>query len=268
MGRIIQNLDVQHRGQAAQALRADAECVDAPVDVQTQFLQRRLRTARNEIAHIDGIHQRFLGEQHGLLGAAADPDAQHSRRAPARAHLGHHFQNPIGHGIGRIQHGEQGFVFGTAALRGDGDLELIARSEFRVDDGGCVVLGVAALECGIRDDGGPQLVVRIQIGAAHPFVDHRLKIEPGVPGHAHAHLDEHHHDAGVLADRPVALCAHARVGENLRDGIARRGTLFDLVRAAHGADEIRRVVIGNVLQGVRNAGNEIGFANDRHSFSR
>ena len=108
------------------------------------------------------------------------------------------------------------------------------------------------------------LLSGFKIGAAHAFVDHGRKIERRLPAHAHAHLDEHHHDAGVLADRPMSFGAHARVGENLRDGIARRRALLDVVGTAHGADEIGRVIVGDVLQGVRNARNHIGFANHGH----
>ncbi len=72
MGGVIQNLDIEHGGQAAETLRADAERVDAPVDLQAQLFQLGFRSARDEIADVDGLHQRFLREQHGLLGAAAD----------------------------------------------------------------------------------------------------------------------------------------------------------------------------------------------------
>ena len=44
------------------------------------------------------------------------------------------------------------------------------------------------------------------------------------------------------------------------------GTLLDLIGAAHGADEIGRVVVGNVLQGVGDARDDIIFANHGHGF--
>ena len=42
------------------------------------------------------------------------------------------------------------------------------------------------------------------------------------------------------------------------------GLCSTLVRAAHGADEIGRVVVGNVLQGVGDARNDIIFADHGH----
>ena len=41
--RVVQHLDVEHRGQAPEALRADAERVDALVDLQPQLLELRFR---------------------------------------------------------------------------------------------------------------------------------------------------------------------------------------------------------------------------------
>jgi hypothetical protein len=62
----------------------------------------------------------------------------------------------------------------------------------------------------------------------------------------------------------MALGAEPRVGEDLRDGIASRGTPLGLIGAAHRADEVGRVVIGDVLQGVGDARHEIIFANQGH----
>src|SRR5580698_9141984 len=62
----------------------------------------------------------------------------------------------------------------------------------------------------------------------------------------------------------MSFGAHARIGEYLRNGIARGGTLFPVVRTAHGLNEIGGVVVGNVLQGVGDAGNHIGLANHGH----
>ena len=49
------------------------------------------------------------------------------------------------------------------------------------------------------------------------------------------------------------------------DRIAGGGTLLDRMGTAHGLDEIRAVVVGDVLQGIGNARNHIRFANDRHA---
>jgi hypothetical protein len=98
-------------------------------------------------------------------------------------------------------------------------------------------------------------------------VDDRGRIVASVdPFHSHPDLDEYHHDARVLADGPVSFGAHAGVGENLRNRIARRGTLFERIGAPHGLDEIGRVIVGNVLQSVGNTRDDIGFADHGHVF--
>src|SRR5271157_2440869 len=118
---------------------------------------------------------------------------------------------------------------------------------------GTIVLGVLARSGGIGQHAGAQLVVLMEIRAAHTFIDHVLDTHGGVPLHVHADLEEDAHDAGVLADGAMAFRAHARVDQDLRDSVARRGRLLLLVRARHAANEIGRMIVGNVLQSVCNA---------------
>src|SRR5271166_6543269 len=72
MGRVVQDFHVEHGGQAAETLRADPERVDSLKYFQAQFFQFVLRSARDQIADVDGLHQGFLRQQHGFFGAAAD----------------------------------------------------------------------------------------------------------------------------------------------------------------------------------------------------
>ena len=65
----VADLDVEHGRQAAEALGADAERVDLLVELDAQLLELRLRPARQQLVHVDRIHQRFLREHHRLLGA-------------------------------------------------------------------------------------------------------------------------------------------------------------------------------------------------------
>jgi hypothetical protein len=65
----------------------------------------------------------------------------------------------------------------------------------------------------------------------------------------------------------MAFGAQARIGEDLGDGVARRRALLDGVGAAHRTDEIRHVIVGNVLQGVGHARNDVIFADHRHGFT-
>ena len=58
------------------------------------------------------------------------------------------------------------------------------------------------------------------VGAADAFVDHLLDAHRRIrPGDLHADLDEDHADASILADRAVAFGGHARVGQDLGDGV-------------------------------------------------
>ncbi len=111
---------------------------------------------------------------------------------------------------------------------------------------------------------GAQLVVRVQIGAAHTLVDHLFDAHGRVPLHLHADLEEDGHDAGVLADGPMAFGAHARVDQDLRDGVARGGRLFLLVGRGEALNEIDRVVVGNILQSVCNTLDKIVLLDDCH----
>jgi len=84
MGRVILDLDVEHGGEATEALGADAQRVDLFVQLQPQFLGAVGRAAGLQVGDVDRLHQRFLGQQHRLLGGAADADAQHAGRATSR----------------------------------------------------------------------------------------------------------------------------------------------------------------------------------------
>ena len=190
-------------------MRTDTEVVDAPIDLDAQLLEAVRGAAREQFRHVDGIHEGLLGEQHGLLGAAADADAEHPGRTPPRTHVGNDLDHPVGHGVGRVQHGEHRLVLGPAAFRGDRDLDGLAGHELGVDHRGRVVAGTGALAGRVRHDRGTQLVVRIEIRAPHALVDHGLEVARGIPTHAHTHFDEHDDDPGILADRPMAFGAEA-----------------------------------------------------------
>ena len=73
---VVGDLDVEHGSKAAESLRADAEGVGLVEQLDAQLFDLVPRAARLELCHVDVVHQRFLGEEHRLLGRAADADAE------------------------------------------------------------------------------------------------------------------------------------------------------------------------------------------------
>ena len=103
------------------------------------------------------------------------------------------------------------------------------------------------------------------VGAAHALVDHLSHAHRGaIPAHVHADLQEHRNDAGILTDRAMTLRAHARVDEDLRHGILRRTGLLPFVGLGQGADEVGRVVVGDVLEGVGDALDQVVLLDRGH----
>ena len=58
--------------------------------------------------------------------------------------------------------------------------------------------------------------------------------------------------------------AHARVDQDLRDGVARGGRLLFLVGARQVLDEVDRMIVGDVLQRVSDALDEVFLLDDCH----
>ena len=132
-----------------------------------------------------------------------------------------------------------------------------------------VVARVAALEGRWIDDGCAQLVVGPVVGGTDALVDHLIQGQCDVIGPTQLHADfaEHRDDTGVLADRPVALGTHARIDQNLFDGVFGCGALLALIGSGHGRNEVGRVVVRDVLEGVGDALDHIGLT-DRADGSR
>ncbi len=266
----VENLHVEDGRKPAQPLRADTKRVHLVENLDAQRLDVGLRAARDELGHVNGRHQRLLGEQHAMLGGAANADAQHPRRAPAGAHLRQHFEHPVDDRIAGVHHLELGFVLAAAALGRDIDRYARAGHQLDMEHARRVVARVAPGEGGIGKHRGAQLVFRVEIGAAHAFVDHVLKravgrVEPAVHAPFHENVD----DAGILADRPVPFRAHPAVGEDLGDGVARGRALLGVIGVAERADIIHRVEVADELQRIGHAFDEIGRPDRRrhaHSF--
>ncbi len=260
----IEYFHVEYRRQSAKALRTDAHGIDRIEDIDAQLLDIVLRAALLELAHVDRIHQALLRQLHAMLRRATDPDAQHPRGAPARAHRGNLFDHPVDDIVARVHHLELGLVLAAAALGRDVDLDPVPRDHFDRQDAGRVVARVAAGEGGIGKDRGAQLVVGMVVGAAHALIDDLLQRLRAVETAVLSPFDEHVDDSGVLAQRAMAFGAHAAVGQDLRDSILRRRTLLGLVGFAERADVIHRMVVRNVLERVRHALDYVVFRDDGH----
>ena len=266
MGRVVHDLDVEHGGQATQALGTDAQLVDLLEQLQADFFQTVLRATGFQLVDVDGLHQHFLGHDGGLLGGTADADAEHARRAPASAHGRNGLQHPVDDRVGRVEHGHLRLVLRTAAFGCDIDLDLVAGDDGVVDHCRGVVLGVLAGTGRVGQDRSAQHVFRQVVGATHTFVDHVVDAQGGaVPAYVHAHAHEHGDDTGVLADRAVAGGAHARVDQDLGDGVTRSRRLFTQIGLVHGLDEIDGVVVRNELQGVGDALNQVVLLDHGHA---
>ena len=216
---------------------------------------------------VDLLHQGLLGQQHGLLRRATDADAEHARRAPAGAHQGDGLDHPVDQAVAGVEDGELGLVLGATALGRQLDVDPVARHQADVDHRRGIVASVAALAVGWGHHGGAQPIVRMVVGPTHALVDHRLEAQGGIrPTHLHADLEEGDDHPRVLADGAMALGAETRVIKDLGHGIARGGRFLALIGLAQGTDVIQRMVIGDELQGIGDAGDEVFLANRGHGW--
>ena len=182
------------------------------------------------------------------------------------------FEHPIDDGVGGVEHDELGFGLGAAALGRNRHFDRVAANQLDRDDGRSVVFGVGPLAGRIGQDGGAQLVVGVEIGAAHALVDQILQLLGLLAGgrlkaHVHADLEKDGDDACVLTDGTMSLGAHAAVDQQLGDGVLGRGRLLALVGLGQTGDEVFRVVVADVLQRTGDAGNKIFLSNDGHDGS-
>ena len=269
------DFDVEHGGQATQALRANAEGVDFVEQLQPHlFKLAELGAGRRlglEFVHVEVVHQAFFGHQHGFFRGAANADAEHARRAPASAHGRHGFEHPVDDGVTWVEHDQLAFVLRAAAFGCDGDVDSVARHDLGEDHGGRVVLRVLAVKVRVGDDAGAQRVVGVVVGLAYTLVNGVLKAagEARQP-HVHADFQKHVDDARVLADGAVAHRAHLAVGQNLRNRVFGGRALFAFVGAGQMGDVVSRVVVADVLQCGGDGFDEVGLLNigaGRHGHS-
>src|SRR5690606_37539361 len=83
----------------------------------------------------------------------------------------------------------------------------------------------------------------------------------------HPHFHENRHNPGVLANGTMPLGTHTGVDEDLSHGILGCRRLFPQIGLMHGLDEINGVIVGNKLQRISHAIDQIILTNDDHLFS-
>ena len=133
---VVQHLDVEHGGQAAEALGADPQRVDLSIQLEAQFFgavarwRRALSSWMSTGAMIDSLASSIAFRR------AADADADDARRAPAGAHGRDRLEHPIDQVVGGIEHRELGLAFGAAALGAD-DLDVVAGRSRNAPPPGC-----------------------------------------------------------------------------------------------------------------------------------
>ena len=261
----IKDLHVEHGGETAKSLCADAQRVDLVAQFDAQRFDLVLWSARLELCHVDVLHERFLRHEHRLLGRSTDADAEHAWGTPASPHERHRLHDPVHDRITRVEHRKLRFILGAAALRRQLHLDRITGHDLVVHDGRRVVTRVLARERRVGHDRRAQHVVGLQVGASHAFVHHLLDRHRGVPTHVHADLEKHHHDPGILADRAMPFGAHARVGEDLRDRVFGGRALLLLVGVAQRMDVVQRMKVRDVLERVGDGLDEVRLGDGRHS---
>ena len=82
--------------------------------------------------------------------------------------------------------------------------------------------------------------------------------------HFHPDLDENGNDPRILTNGAMAHGTHSRIDENLRHCIFRGRVLLNLPGAMDSLNKIKRVVVGNELQGIGDAINQILLFDHRH----
>jgi hypothetical protein len=134
----------------------------------------------------------------------------------------------------------------------------VARHQSVMDDCGGVIGCVVALASGITDHGFAERIVRFGISFAHTSIDHLIDAQARpVPEEFHPDRQKYCDDTGILAHRPVAFCGHPRVYKDLLDRVFGCRRLLRLVCARETSDKINGMVVGDILQSVGHALDEI-----------
>src|SRR5262249_8996327 len=84
------------------------------------------------------------------------------------------------------------------------------------------------------------------------------------PRSTNAVVYKHHDDASVLTNRPMPFGAHARIGQDLRDGVLGSRRLFALVSLAERADVVHRMVVRDELERLGDAVDEVVLPDGSH----
>ena len=150
----------------------------------------------------------------------------------------------------------------AASFGHDMDAECFTRDKLVVNDRGRIVVGIEPGPGWIADDRFTEWVIWVGVGPANTFVDHVIETHGHpVPTNIHADRQKDGHDPCILADWPMSFRGHSRIYKNLPYRILRGRRLLSLECRCHASDKIGGMIIGDILQSIGHAGNNIILAN-------
>ena len=168
--------------------------------------------------------ERLLRHVRGLIKGAADAHADHNRRARIRARVFHRPQDEVLHAlhaVGRLEHLNLAHVFAARALRGDGDMKLIAGHDVVINHGGGIIAGIYAIQ---RVAHHALAQIAVGIALTHALVNGLLQIAVYID--LLTHIDKYTGEAGVLADRHIVRIRDIVIFNDLIQNPLRHGEGF------------------------------------------
>lgn len=204
---------------SAEALRADAECIDFCEAIFFDCGDILARVVRTDVAR-----QRLFGEECAGIESAADADPDiHGRAglAPRKAHRLHDGIDDSLHSLGWGEHIQAGHVFAPEPLGQKGQPDRISRHDLRVQSGGRIVGGIDARE-GIADTFAE---TKIFICAAHGIV-YRIAQKFALDAHVLPDFGEDDGIARILADGHIFAYGGVGVAQNGIESERRGAPLF------------------------------------------
>ena len=213
MGGVGKYVYSQCRGGASEAAGADAKFVD--------FVEKfsfELSNGGVVALAADGSEQGFLAEVGGAFHRASDADAHDDGWAGIAAGMTYSVDNKLldtrDAGTGG-EHLQSALVLAAESFGGDGDVEPVAGHHLVVDDGGCIVGGVHAVD-GVAHHRFAQVAFAVALTDA--LVDGIFDKSAG-DMYVLSHLNEDDGHAGVLAHGALLVFSDVGILDDSADNL-------------------------------------------------